>query len=102
MTWVPRKKRLNEPNQAFGAARGNALVHAGILRSQFAETSEAIFLTQGHVYGTAEECEARFNGDEPGFVYARFSNPTVAMFESGWRCSREPRRRARRRAAWRP
>src|SRR3954449_6356920 len=57
------------------------LVHSGSLRSQFGETSEALFLTQGFVYDTAEACEARFKGEEPGFVYARFSNPTVAMFE---------------------
>jgi O-succinylhomoserine sulfhydrylase len=58
------------------------LVHAGQLRSQFGETSEALFLTQGFVYDSAEECAARFKGEEPGFVYARFSNPTVAMFEA--------------------
>jgi O-succinylhomoserine sulfhydrylase len=38
------------------------LVHAGTLRSQFGETSEALFLTQGYVYPSAEECEARFSG----------------------------------------
>ena len=58
------------------------LVHGGTLRSQFGETSEALFLTQGHVYASAEECERRFTGDEPGFIYARFSNPTVAMYEA--------------------
>jgi O-succinylhomoserine sulfhydrylase len=57
------------------------LVHAGGLRSQFGETSEALFLTQGFVYEGAEQCEARFKGEEPGFLYSRFSNPTVAMFE---------------------
>jgi O-succinylhomoserine sulfhydrylase len=57
------------------------LVHAGTLRSQFGETSEALFLTQGFVYDSAEQCAARFAGDEPGFLYSRFSNPTVAMFE---------------------
>jgi O-succinylhomoserine sulfhydrylase len=57
------------------------LVHGGTLRSQFGETSEALFLTQGHVYDSAEQCEARFVGEDPGFIYARFSNPTVAMFE---------------------
>jgi O-succinylhomoserine sulfhydrylase len=57
------------------------LVHAGTLRSQFGETSEALFLTQGFVYETAEAAEARFKGDEDGFIYSRFSNPTVAMFE---------------------
>jgi O-succinylhomoserine sulfhydrylase len=57
------------------------LVHSGTLRSQFNETSEALFLTQGFVYDSAEQCEARFKGDDPGFLYSRFSNPTVSMFE---------------------
>src|SRR3979411_2894634 len=57
------------------------LVHSGTLRSQFGETSEAIFLTQGFVYDTAEQCEARFKGEDPGFLYSRFSNPNVTMFE---------------------
>lgn len=57
------------------------LVHAGTLRSQFGETSEALFLTQGHVYDSAEQCEKRFIGEDPGYIYARFSNPTVGMFE---------------------
>ena len=57
------------------------LVHSGTLRSQYGETSEALFLTQGFVYDTAEQCEARFKGEEQGFLYSRFSNPTVAMFE---------------------
>jgi O-succinylhomoserine sulfhydrylase len=58
------------------------LIHAGTLRSQFGETSEALFLTQGFVYESAESCEARFKGEEPGYLYSRFSNPTVAMFEA--------------------
>ena len=57
------------------------LVHGGSMRSQFEETSEALFLTQGYLYDTMEEAEARFKGDMPGFIYSRFSNPTVAMFE---------------------
>lgn len=57
------------------------LVHAGTLRSQFGETSEALFLTQGHVYDSAEQCEARFLNKDPGFQYARFSNPSVTMLE---------------------
>ncbi len=57
------------------------LVHSGTLRSQFGETSEALFLTQGFVYDSAEQCEARFRGDDPGFLYSRFSNPNVSMFE---------------------
>ncbi|HVY59145.1 MAG TPA: O-succinylhomoserine sulfhydrylase [Xanthobacteraceae bacterium] len=57
------------------------LVHAGSLRSQFGETSEALFLTQGFVYASAEQCEARFKGEDPGYQYSRYSNPTVTMFE---------------------
>jgi len=57
------------------------LIHAGTLRSQFGETSEALFLTQGYVYDSAEDCEALFSGKKPGYVYSRYSNPTVAMFE---------------------
>jgi O-succinylhomoserine sulfhydrylase len=57
------------------------LIHAGTLRSPFGETSEALWLTQGFVYDSAEQCEARFSGKEPGYLYSRFSNPTVAMFE---------------------
>ena len=57
------------------------LVHGGTLRSNFGETSEALYLTQGFVYDSAEQCEARFKGEEPGFLYSRFANPTVAMFE---------------------
>ena len=58
------------------------LVHEGALRSGLAETSEALFLTQSHIYASAEDCEARFNGEDPGFIYGRYANPTVAMFEA--------------------
>ena len=57
------------------------LVHGGTMRSPFGETSEAIYLTQGFVYDNAEAAEARFNGDDPGYVYSRYANPTVTMFE---------------------
>jgi O-succinylhomoserine sulfhydrylase len=57
------------------------LVHSGTLRSQFGETSEAMFLTQGYVYDNSAQAERRFNNEEPGFQYSRFANPTVAMFE---------------------
>lgn len=57
-------------------------VHAGTRRSQYNEVSEAIFLTQGFVYPTAEDAEARFIESGPDeFIYARYGNPTVAMFE---------------------
>lgn len=58
------------------------LVHGGTLRSSFNETSEALFMTQGFVYPSAEAAEARFKGEDPGFIYSRFSNPTTAMFEA--------------------
>ena len=58
------------------------LVHSGSKRSQWNEVSEAIFLTQGFVYDTAEQAEARFIKAEPDeYIYARYGNPTVAMFE---------------------
>ena len=57
------------------------LVHAGTLRSQFNETSEALYLTQGYIYASAEDCELRFSGKIPGYVYSRYSNPTMDMFE---------------------
>jgi O-succinylhomoserine sulfhydrylase len=57
------------------------LVHSGTIRSEFGETSEAMFLTQGYVYDSAEQCEARFKGEDPGYIYSRYSNPTIAMFE---------------------
>lgn len=58
------------------------LVHGGIRRSQYNEVSEAIFLTQGFVYESAEQAEARFIESGPDeFIYARYGNPTVSMFE---------------------
>ncbi len=57
-------------------------VHSGTRRSQYGEVSEAIYLTQGFVYDTAEDAEARFlKAGEDEFIYARYGNPTVAMFE---------------------
>ncbi|MGE0734696.1 MAG: O-succinylhomoserine sulfhydrylase [Alphaproteobacteria bacterium] len=57
------------------------LVRGGGVRSEFDETSEALFLTSGFTYGKAAIAEARFKNQDPGFVYSRFGNPTVAMFE---------------------
>jgi O-succinylhomoserine sulfhydrylase len=58
-----------------------ALVHGGITRSQYGETAEALYLTQGFVYDSAEQAEARFKQEDPGFQCTRFGNPTIAMFE---------------------
>lgn len=58
------------------------LVHAGTKRSQYGELSEAMFLTQGFAYDTAEQAEARFiETGEDEYIYARYGNPTVRMFE---------------------
>ncbi|MCX7890356.1 MAG: O-succinylhomoserine sulfhydrylase [Rhodobacteraceae bacterium] len=58
------------------------LIHAGARRSQYGEMSEAIFLTQGFVYDSAGQAEARFIEAGPDeFIYARYGNPTVRMFE---------------------
>lgn len=57
------------------------LVHGGTLRSQYGETSESLFLTSGYVYETMEAAVKRFKNEEPGFIYSRFANPTIRMFE---------------------
>ena len=56
-------------------------VRGGLVRSQFQETSEALFLTQGYVYANAAEAEAAFAGDADRFLYSRYGNPTVSTFE---------------------
>ena len=57
------------------------LIRGGLNRSQFNETSEALFLTSGFVYDSAEQAEAIFKGTKKGFQYTRYSNPTVETFE---------------------
>jgi O-succinylhomoserine sulfhydrylase len=57
------------------------LVRGGQERSQFDETSEALYMTSGYVYASPEEAEQAFKGDKDRFVYSRYANPTVAMFE---------------------
>jgi O-succinylhomoserine sulfhydrylase len=57
-------------------------VRAGTVRSQFNEHSEALFLTSSFVFSSAEEAAARFKGEQPGPIYARFTNPTVSMMET--------------------
>ena len=57
------------------------LVHEGQNRSPFGETSEALYLTSGFVYDSAEQAEARFREEDNGYIYSRFGNPTVRMFE---------------------
>jgi O-succinylhomoserine sulfhydrylase len=57
------------------------LIRGGSLRSNFGETSEAIFLNSGFSYNSAEIAESRFNGEAPGYVYSRYLNPTLKMLE---------------------
>ncbi len=57
------------------------LVRGGLDRSGFDETAEALYLTSGYVYGSAEEAEAAFKGDKDRYIYGRYGNPTVTMFE---------------------
>jgi O-succinylhomoserine sulfhydrylase len=61
--------------------RQTLLVHGGSARSEFGETSEALFLTSGYRYSCAEDAALRFAGSQPGFTYSRLANPTVRMFE---------------------
>lgn len=60
-------------------------VRGGLARSNFDETSEALFLTSGYVYSTAQEAEAAFKDEIDRFVYSRYGNPTVRMFEERMR-----------------
>src|SRR5580704_2852691 len=57
------------------------LVRGGTVRSDHGETAEALYLTQSFIYDTAESADARFAGTDPGFIYTRYGNPTVRMFE---------------------
>lgn len=68
-----------QPGRAYGLK--TRLVRGGLKRSANGETSEALYLTSGYAYDSPESAEARFKGEEPGFMYSRFGNPTVAMFE---------------------
>jgi len=69
-----------DPEQDWRLA--TKLVRGGTKRSPFDETSEGLFMTSGYVYGSAEEAERAFKGEDQRFVYSRYANPTVEMFES--------------------
>ncbi len=78
-----------------------SLVHGGTTRSQFLETSEAMYLTSGYSYPSSAHAQALFENKIPGHNYSRFANPTVDMFQDTWLSSKGRRRRALSRAAWR-
>jgi O-succinylhomoserine sulfhydrylase len=71
----------NNTNQPNPYQPETLAVHAGTVRSQFGEHSEALFLTSSFVFENAAQAAARFIGEQPGNIYSRFTNPTVTMFE---------------------
>src|ERR1700728_2848865 len=64
-----------------GVSKATIGVRGGILRSQFEETSEAMYLASGYVYGSSAEAERAFAGETDRYVYSRYGNPTITMFE---------------------
>ncbi len=72
---------MSEPSNQPAYQPETLAVHAGTVRSQFNENSEAMFLTSSFVFDNAAQAAARFIGEEPGNIYSRFTNPTVTMFE---------------------
>ena len=72
---------MGELEQGHKYGLKTRLVRGGLKRSANGETSEALYLTSGFAYDSPESAEARFKGEEQGFMYSRFGNPTVAMFE---------------------
>ena len=71
----------NDPALARGLDPQTLLVRGGLERSPNRETCEAIYPTSGYVYGSAEEAEAAFKGDADRYIYSRYGNPTVRLFE---------------------
>jgi O-succinylhomoserine sulfhydrylase len=78
MAMAKRENPLKDPKNRSAAT---TLVHGGTTRSQHGETSEALFLNSGFVYPTSAAAERRFKNEDPGYIYSRFSNPTVEMFQ---------------------
>ena len=74
-------KQVLPPELAAEVSQATILVRGGAMRSEFDETCEALYLTSGFVYGSAAEAEDAFKNDGSRFVYSRYRNPTVAMFE---------------------
>lgn len=77
-----KRKSGIDPDITSTWSRKTQLVRGGVMRSDFDEMSEAMFMTSGFAYDSAEEAEGRFNGSREGFVYSRQENPTVKMFEN--------------------
>jgi O-succinylhomoserine sulfhydrylase len=76
---MPKSKNpLSDPRKRSPETQ---LVHGGGLRSPHGETSEALYLSSGFVYPDSAAAERRFKNEDPGYIYSRFSNPTVEMFQ---------------------
>ena len=75
------KRNKNTMDVAKGWELDTQMIRGGTLRSEFGETSEAIFMNSGFCYDSAEVAESRFNGVAPGYVYSRYLNPTLKMLE---------------------
>jgi O-succinylhomoserine sulfhydrylase len=71
----------NSKNQKNKWRKATQLVRGGMARSPFEETSEALYLTSGYVYNSPDEAEAAFKGESNRYIYSRYANPTVSMFE---------------------
>jgi O-succinylhomoserine sulfhydrylase len=72
---------MKNPDAAKSWRARTRAVRGATRRTPFQETSEGLFLTSGYAYDSAEQAWARFKGEDPGFQYSRFGNPTVSMFE---------------------
>ncbi len=79
------KGKYTKKQNPSGWGDQTKLVRGGLTRSEHGETSEAIYLTSGYVYDDPETAERRFNGEEEGYVYGRYGNPTVTMLEERFR-----------------
>lgn len=83
-----------------GVSQATVGVRGGMLRSGFEETAEAMYLTSGYVYGSAAVAEKSFAGELDHYVYSRYGNPTVSVFEERLRLIEVPRRRSPPPVAW--
>ena len=80
-----KKGKYTKTQNPDGWGVSTKLIRGGTKRSEHGETSEAIYLTSGYVYDDPESAEARFAGEEEGYVYGRYGNPTVSMLEERFR-----------------
>ena len=80
-----RKGKYTKTQKPDGWGMSTQLVRGGTIRSEHGETSEAIYLTSGYVYDDPESAERRFSGEEEGYVYGSYGNPTVSMLKERFR-----------------